>query len=149
MATLITGQQWVSLFSPEDARSGTVHRIHPECWCETDGSAKTDLGVTSEEEEQLQTSKLIVLNSPALGQSSLRFFSPIIFVPSFPCWRSVELSSLPVCKPHRVLHLNIFLLPAPCCSKGLGHDGAFHPSFPVMIQSWWLLASALRVSGLL
>lgn len=111
-----------------------------------DGSAKTDLVVTSEDEEQLQTSRLLVLNSPALGQSSLRFFSPIIFVPSFPRWRSAELSSLPVCKPHRVLHLNIFLFPIPCCCEGLGHDGAFHPSFPLMIQSWWLLASALGAS---
>lgn len=63
----------VSLGSPEDARSGTVRRVHPECWCEAAGSAKTGPGVISEDEEQLQTSRLMVLNSPALASLPLDF----------------------------------------------------------------------------
>lgn len=144
-ATLLVRQQWVSLASSEPARAGTRPQGPPQVMTLRQLSWQRLLRVRSNVKPAGLWSRTLLAR-----QSCLRFHSPIIFMPSFPCWRSGELSSLPICKPHRTLHLNVFLLPVPCCWEGPGHGDSFHLlSFLVMIQSWWLLASALRVSGLL
>lgn len=86
-----------------------------------------------------------------LELSCLAVFAEILQPNYFvPCWRSTQLSCLPICTPRSVLHFSAFLLHAPCCCWGLGHRNSFHLlSFLVRNQSWWRLASALQVCGLL
>lgn len=63
---------------------------------------------------------------PLLAWQPLVRFQSNYLVLSFPCWRSTELPSLPICPPCSLLPLNLFLLHLPCCCRGLGHGAGFH-----------------------